>query len=255
MSKFKKYSNYLMEIDDKFEQITLSDLRYYKRGNIYYPSITSVLNYYPKGKFFEDWLKKVGFSSEFELKRASDEGTVVHSLIEKYLKNEEVKYLDELNYPKYSVLVWQMFLRFVEWWETFEPELLETEIFLYSDELKVAGACDLVCKIKDEVWIVDFKTSNYPKKSWELQTSAYKMCYEEMSGIKVDKTGILWLKSTKRSYKKGKMQGKNWEMIEPNTSYEECLNIFRTVKKLYDLENPIINPEAKTFKIKVKRKH
>ena len=28
------------------------------------PSITYVLGTYPKGKYFEDWLKKVGYSAE-----------------------------------------------------------------------------------------------------------------------------------------------------------------------------------------------
>jgi hypothetical protein len=36
----------------------------------YYPSITYVLQYYPKGKFFEDWLKKVGYASEHIVRKA-----------------------------------------------------------------------------------------------------------------------------------------------------------------------------------------
>ena len=49
-----------------------------------------------------------------------------------------------------------MFLRFVEWWEEYKPTLLETEVHLFSDELKVAGTCDLVCEIDGELWVVDF---------------------------------------------------------------------------------------------------
>jgi hypothetical protein len=42
-----------------------------------------------------------------------------------------------------------MFLAFVDFWESSGAELLETEVFLYSDTLKVAGTCDLVCKINE----------------------------------------------------------------------------------------------------------
>ena len=43
--------------------------------------------------------------------------------------------------------VWQMFLRFVDFWETYNPTLIEAEVHLFSDKLKVAGTCDLVCEL------------------------------------------------------------------------------------------------------------
>jgi hypothetical protein len=54
----KKSYNRILEISADAQQITLPDSRYYRRNGNYYPSITYVLSYYPKGKFFEDWLKK-----------------------------------------------------------------------------------------------------------------------------------------------------------------------------------------------------
>ncbi len=64
MTKIKKSYNRILEVSDDAKQITLPDSRYYRRNGEYYPSITYVLGYYPKGKFFEDWLKKVGYSAE-----------------------------------------------------------------------------------------------------------------------------------------------------------------------------------------------
>ena len=55
-------------------------------------------------------------------------------------------------------LVWQMFLRFVDFWETHKPTLIETEVHLFSDELKIAGTCDCICEIDGELWVIDFKT-------------------------------------------------------------------------------------------------
>ena len=94
------------------------------------------------------------------MRKASEEGTQVHEMIEDYLNDKELNFLSLTGNPQYDPLVWQMFLRFVEWWETYNPTLLETEVHLFSDELRVAGTCDLVCEIDGELWVVDFKTSN-----------------------------------------------------------------------------------------------
>jgi len=51
----------------------------------------------------------------------------------------------------YDPNIWQMFLRFVDFWETCKPTLVETEVHLFSDELKVAGTCDLICIIDGEL--------------------------------------------------------------------------------------------------------
>ena len=138
----KKKYNRILEISDDAKQITLPDSRYYRRNGNYYPSVTYVLGYYPKGKFFEDWLKKVGYSADYIVKKAADEGTQVHEMIESYLNNEELNFLSSNGDPLYNPNIWQMFLKFVEWWETYKPTLLETEVHLFSDKLKVAGTCD-----------------------------------------------------------------------------------------------------------------
>ena len=249
----KKKYNRILEISDDAKQITLPDSRYYRRNGKYYPSVTYVLGYYPKGKFFEDWLKKVGYSADYIVKKAADEGTQVHEMIESYLNNEELNFLSSNGDPLYNPNIWQMFLKFVEWWETYNPTLLETEVHLFSDKLKVAGTCDLVCEIEGELWIVDFKTSNSIQTTYELQTAIYSECYEECFGKKADRQGILWLKSKKHKPSEGKMQGKGWEMVEPKRTQDENLDIFNTVRKLFDLENPKHSPVFTEFKTTVKR--
>ena len=249
----KKKYNRILEISDDAKQITLPDSRYYRRNGKYYPSVTYVLGYYPKGKFFEDWLKKVGYSADYIVKKAADEGTQVHEMIESYLNNEELNFLSSNGDPLYNPNIWQMFLKFVEWWETYKPTLLETEVHLFTDKLKVAGTCDLVCEIEGELWIVDFKTSNSIQTTYELQTAIYSECYEECFGKKADRQGILWLKSKKHKPSEGKMQGKGWEMVEPKRTQDENLDIFNTVRKLFDLENPKHSPVFTEFKTTVKR--
>ena len=125
--------NRILEISKDSKQITLPDSRYYRRNGKYYPSITYVLSAYPKGKFFEDWLKKVGYSADFIVKKAGEEGTQVHEMIESYLGGEELMFLNTFGRPQYHPEVWQMFLRFVDWWEEYNPTLIETEVHLFSD--------------------------------------------------------------------------------------------------------------------------
>ena len=237
MTQIKKHYGRILEISDDHKQITLPDVRYYQRNGEYYPSVTYVLSHYPKGKFFEDWLKKVGYSADYIVKKASEEGTQVHEMIEAYLNGEELKFLEH-GRPMYAPNVWQMFLRFVDFWEEYKPTLIEAEIHLFSDKLKIAGTCDMVCEINGELWIIDFKTSNHLQTTYDLQTAIYAKCFEECFGKKVDRTGILWLKSSKRRAKKDKMQGKGWEMYESPRTQEDNLNIYKAVRTLFDIENP-----------------
>jgi hypothetical protein len=256
MSKrnIKKSYDRILEISEDAKQITMPDSRYYRRNGDYYPSVTYVLGYYPKGKYFEDWLKKVGYSSEYIVKKAGEEGTQVHEMIESYLNGEELNFLGMNGRPLYHPDVWQMFLRFVEWWEEYNPTLIETEVHLFSDELKVAGTCDMVCEIGDELWIIDFKTSNNLQTTYDLQAAVYGQMYKECFGKEPNRYGILWLKSNKRKGSTGRMQGKGWEMYESSRTQEENLDIFKTVKKLFDLENPTHKPIFTQFKTQVKRK-
>ena len=189
------------EHNREFKQITTNDSRFYEDGKLTYPSVTFVLSYFPKGKHFEEWLKKVGYASDFIVKKAADEGTLVHNLIEQYLLGKKVDLMENDN-PKYDIKVWKMFLRFVEFWETTNAELVETEVFLYSDSLNIAGTCDLVCKINDKLWVIDVKTSNQLQTTYDVQAAVYSRCFEECYDQKVDNVGILWLKSPKRGLKK-----------------------------------------------------
>jgi len=254
----KQSYNRILEISEDAKQITMPDSRYYRRNGEYYPSITYVLGAYPKGKYFEDWLKKVGYASEHIVRKAADQGTQTHEMIEEYLNGEELNFLSPSGNPQYDPLVWQMFLRFVDFWEEYTPKLIETEVHLFSDEIKVAGTCDMVCEIeidgKTELWIIDFKTSNHLQTTYDLQTAIYGKCYEECYGKKADRYGVLWLKSNKRKAAEGKIQGKGWEMYESKRTQEENIDIFMTVKKLFDLENPRHSPVFTEFRTQAKRK-
>ena len=251
----KKSYDRILEVSDDHKQITLPDSRYYRRNGEYYPSITYVLNCYPKGKHFQDWLKKVGHSADWIVKKAAEEGTAVHELIEEYFEGKEMNFLNDYGNPKMNPEIWRMFLRFVDFWETYKPTLIETEVHLFSEELKVAGTCDLICEIDGVLWVIDFKTSNHLQTTYDLQGAAYAQCYKECFGKEAERIGVLWLKSKSRGKDKSgvRLKGKNWEIYESPRSQEENLDIFRSVKRIFDLENPKHKPATTSFPTTVKR--
>ena len=233
-----------LDFNPELKQINFLDRRVYKRGEgVYYPSVTTILQYMPKNKFFETWMKDVGHNADLIMRKAGKEGTQVHEAAEALVKGEEVTWMDEYGRAKYSQVVWEMILKFYEFWSTYKPELISTEDFVWSDEHKYAGTADLVVKLDGKVWLLDLKTSNSLHKSYDLQLASYAVALKESKGIEIERTGIIWLKSYTRSAskKKGVYQGKGWQ-IKNIDKIEENFELFKLIYKLYTLENPNTEP-------------
>jgi len=233
-----------LDFNPELKQINFLDRRVYKRSEgVYYPSVTTILQYMPKNKFFESWLKDVGHNADLIMKRAGKQGTQVHEACEKLILGEEVSWMDEYGNARYSQIVWEMILKFYEFWNIYKPELISSEEFVWSDKHKYAGTADIVCKLNDETWLLDIKTSNSIHKSYDLQLASYATALEESKGIKIDRTGIVWLKAHSRGpAKNGKtMQGKGWKVLEID-EIEKNFELFEMIYKLYSLENPTVEP-------------
>ena len=159
-----------LDFNPELKQINFLDRRVYKRGEgVYYPSVTTILQYMPKNKFFETWMKDVGHNADLIMRKAGKEGTQVHEAAEALVRGEEVTWMDDYGRAKYSQVVWEMILKFYEFWSTYKPELISTEDFVWSDKHKYAGTADLVVKLDGKVWLLDLKTSNSLHKSYDLQ--------------------------------------------------------------------------------------
>lgn len=233
-----------LDFNPELKQINFLDRRVYKRSEgVYYPSVTTILQYMPKNKFFESWLKDVGHSADLIMRRAGKEGTQVHEAAEKLVEGEEISWMDDYGNAKYSQIVWEMILKFADFWRTHKPELISAEDFVWSDEHKYAGTADLVVKMHGQVWLLDIKTSNSVHKSFDLQLSAYAKGLEEAKGIKIERTGIIWLKAHSRgpSKQKNVIQGKGWKVLQID-EIEENFELFKMIYKLYSLENPNTEP-------------
>jgi hypothetical protein len=249
---YKKSVTRILDIDPTSKRVSILDNRFYSRNQDYYPSVTSILQFMPKGKFFETWLKDVGHNADVIARKAADEGTQVHDAIEKYLKGEKIQWLNEEGYSNYSMDVWKLILKFHDFWTTHKPTLIESEIHLFSDQYKYAGTCDLVVEIDGVRWLLDIKTSNSIHTSMDLQLAAYAQAWNETFEEKIEKTGIIWLKSSKRGEGKGdKMQGKGWEIYKPTRTFEENLKLFNSIHELFKLEYPNPKPSSEQFPIEI----
>ena len=153
-----------------------------------YPSVTTVLSDYKKDAIIQ-WRKRVGEQQANKIStQASRRGTKVHKLCEDYLNNEST-------FKGYTPDNVEMF-------KSIQPTLNEIEIVyaqertLYSHHLKTAGRVDCVGKFRGKPHIIDFKTSNKPKK-WEwidnyfMQGSAYSVMWEEMTGVPIPYIAII----------------------------------------------------------------
>ena len=157
-------------------------------GNAY-PSITTILSLQDKPGL-KKWREYVG---EKEAKRISREsmriGTAVHQMCEFYLCNYIVK-LD-----KEEKVIRDTFNR-IRFLLGNINNIVGTEIALYSDVLRVAGTADCIAEYNGVPSIIDFKTSRKPKKEewiddYYMQTFAYKLMFEEMTGIEIKQVVIL----------------------------------------------------------------
>lgn len=238
-----------LDYNPDLKQINFLDSRVYKRGEgIYYPSVTTILQYMPKNKFFESWLKDVGHNADIIMRKAGKEGTQVHEACENLVLGNEVNWMDDYGNAKYSEIVWEMILKFHDFWTTHKPKLISTEEFVWSDKNRYAGTGDLVVEMDGETWLLDIKTSNSLHKSYDLQLASYAKAFKECKDINIQRTGIIWLKAHTRSAsnKKGEYQGKGWKIVKSD-DIDKNFELFMNIYELFKLDNPKVEPVYKKY--------
>jgi hypothetical protein len=146
-----------------------------------YPSITTVLSIHSKDTISE-WRQRVGEEEANRVSRvAAGRGGSAHTLLERYLNNEEV--VKEGNMPN----AWASFQSVCYIFDQRVGTIYLQEKPLYSDHLGVAGRVDLVAEFDGKPSIVDLKTSSRVKTEEDIHTyfmqeAAYAIMVEERTG-------------------------------------------------------------------------
>ncbi len=155
-----------------------------------YDSITTVLGSLNKNEIRE-WRARVGEEEANRVSRvACGRGNSLHTLMEKYINNEEIQ--EETLMPHVKVL----FKQGKKAVDLHMGNIYLQERPLYSDHLEVAGRVDLVCDFARRASIVDFKTSSRIKtreeiENYFIQACAYSIMVEERTGMPVPRLVII----------------------------------------------------------------
>lgn len=236
-------------------QLTFLDARFYQCGeNKYVPSVTHILDCYPKGAQYYEWLKKHGEDSDNIRDEAGRRGSVVHNLTERYDAGEEVSLINEHGVIDFKISEWAMFERYVDFRNRFPAEIFYTEKNIISEKLGFAGTLDRVMNIDGKTLLVDIKTSGAIYNSYWLQLAAYEQLLLEEHGHNIlDGVAVLWLNAkTRTEGKKGQIQGVGWQLVTKEENDQDW-ELFKATHQLWLAENGDSKPKQLTYQLKHKK--
>ena len=239
------------------DRIEFIDSRFYATpSGQFVPSVTTILDAYPKDASYFKWLKDVGSDADAIRDEAGRRGSVVHELTEQYDMGEEVNLVSEYGSPRYKILEWAMFGRYVEFSEMHQPVVDMMEAHMVSDKLGFAGTLDRVISFPNRTILLDIKTSNSIYPSYWLQLAAYyKLLMEYKPSVTVHEVGILWLNAKTRTVgKNGAIQGVGWQLVtKPINEVEKDWEMFQATHKLWLSINEDMKPRNISYQLKHKK--
>jgi hypothetical protein len=221
---------YEFKEDDK--RVDIFNERWYRHPETgkFYRNVTTILGIVSKGYNYDEWLKNNGHNAEIIMDRAGRFGTEFHKLVELFLHGETVKYYD-LTFlgDKTATDLWERFNLWIDFWKElnkkykveYKPQGIE--YITYSEKHGYAGTIDLVCRLDDELVIMDWKTGNHLGQKEELQMTAY------MDTIGCAKAMLIHLpaeKPNKKGYK-----------IKEVSYTPEMFDLFLSIKKVFEANN------------------
>lgn len=219
-----------VEVRPGIIQINLDDRRYYEVDGEYLPSITTILEAYPKGYGFQRWLVSQFSQEEADmiLREAGDQGSRVHWGVEELLSGNDVT-IDSIPYgyhTSFTAKEWKYLIAFMNWFEANRPVVQSIEETVVGDGW--AGTADLIATIDGKTCLIDWKTSGAIYESYKCQVAGYAVA----TGI--DQARIVRLGSRhKVGYE---------EVILEADEIKKYYELFLHVKAVWDHENPDPHP-------------
>lgn len=227
----------IIQVDEKqnIVQVTIADERWYLKPQpdhegiievVAVPSSTWIASYYYTSPFLVKWIADKGMSEADRIKQeAGEKGSKVHRAIDMWLNGEEIridtKIKTDSGEEELSPEENEAFKSFLDFYLEYKPEIIAQEYVVWGDGY--AGTVDLKCKIKDQLGILDLKTSQAIYRSHELQVSSYKHADPDMD--KIEKLWILQL-----GYRRNKAKFKLTEI-------DDKFNLFLNAKDTWKEEN------------------
>jgi len=160
---------------------------YYDDDGVKYHSVTNVVGSIDQ-QGLEEWRKAVGEDvANYVSRKAMNLGTKMHTMVETYLynkKNSEKNLFAKAHFDNIKPLLQAI------------TNIRGLEEKMCSKELGLAGTADCIAQYNGELSIIDFKTSSKKKQEdwilkYFLQTTAYAIMWEEITGEKIEQIVIL----------------------------------------------------------------
>ena len=218
----KKNTKYSYVAGQRFE---VHGSRQYDFGDGKLPSVTTILSRTKDQEFLDKWKARVGEQEAERIKNVSSKrGTSMH----KFLEN----YISDIGYDDLSAVgneARPMAQKIIESGLPNITEYYGSEVSLYYPDL-YAGSTDLVCLHNGVEAIVDFKSSNRPKREewiqdYYMQTAAYAMAHNMMfpKQSKIEK-GVIMICTPDLYYQEfviegSKLQQYYWKFLERLSQY------------------------------------
>ena len=150
-----------------------------------YPSVTTILGAMSDKSHLVAWRDRMGHEkADAYTRQAANRGTLLHAILEDYILGR-LKPSSE-----YNPIIWNMFSGCRKHIDKHINLVYNVEFCLYSDRLKTAGRCDLLCQWDGVDTVLDWKSSTRPKKKeWITgyfhQKTLYCMMVYERIGLRI----------------------------------------------------------------------
>jgi hypothetical protein len=224
------------------------DSHYYKIGEDFFPSVTTILSASPK-PYLSFWRGDVGNEEANKIMReAGERGSLIHNLFAGMLNGRKVAYRQgydqddvlTINDQFIQLSLWKL----VRFMKAVQPNVICSEEIMYSKIHSYAGTMDLLFEVKagsyningvkpiainGGLYVADIKSGKNIDDEAYWQTAAYAKAYEEIYRVKVNGTMILHT----QSMNKGSIEGfgvkvRNEE--EMNADFVNFLKIYEVWK-------------------------
>lgn len=253
-------ANYM--VDEAAERIQFLDSRFYKAGEGFVPSVTTILEAYPKGANYYEWLKRNGENADEIRDEAGRRGSVVHKATELLDQGIDLRLMDDHGNPQYKLKEWAMIDRYHDFRNRFPATVHAVELNMVSSKLGYGGTLDRVFTIHHDgiTYLTDIKTSADIYDSYWMQQAAYLNLLQYTGHIATlfpdteipeIRLAILWLNAKTRAYKEGVMQGPGWQFLTQKQETGDILDMFNCVHAVWLKANEGVMPKTTSYSLKL----
>jgi hypothetical protein len=169
----------------------------YKYEGKFVPRVTEIINSMMHEDYIVQWANNLGFNNKrysTVLEQSAKIGSYTHDIIEKFIKFDQQP--DFTTIPKSDRdAVYNTFYSFINWWQMLKSNHKVNIIF--SERSLICpwfgGTLDLLLEIDGKIFLLDFKSSNYPSYKFFIQLGAYLFILNEYEQIYTSGCAILLL--------------------------------------------------------------